>query len=931
MIKISLTNNILLAEQNRLMQNTHNTNITVAPDGVSLFADEEEVANWINNPNNEIYAEDIHSVQGWTHVANYEAHPLSLSGGKIYYIHARINSNNKLEFAAFDNKIENNIVSDKKFLFSNIINGNNNKQLSIATKEESEKYLLTEDRTKIKVSALPKYAGYLCDHADVIINNTTYNTFGNIYTYWYTISGNILYFCAFPLYKSDKKGLIYGEDGSLTETNIPPTQLNYINADKNDKFKIAIDSIFNKENKPDEDGVYSGAKMILLKYGDFSENTAFASYIISKNNKNIIGNNIRNNISAFSEIGGIYNKNGTLIPADFYDLLIESPAEDGYSHISGGIISKTSIIEQENETIIEYKDAKCANMFIVSSINDHISIGISDSIYVFGEGSTLDDVIIDDNYIISTGGNGGGGNITPGKKPTKIKNVKSLRINAGDIGYEYSGTLNSDLLSRAIYTVNTPISQVSTKKVTVENEDAEGVFEYALDTAKLASIDKSYISDSDYDILTKKLSRKLDVSICCNPEHWSRNTLVDRFLIFKDFFIDAGSENYVYIAPDGAGRGKKAMRISASDASTNDTNIIKINLISEFLSNGANPQINWPASIDIENNNFKFKNNTLSVSYKSITEYKPNSLAIEQITPGVSTENTNIIIDNTIFLYKHLNINNPITVSFPVPPEVAGRPKVKICYKIRKVKLIPNSYLFNNIIDLFMSKEQNNELDNYFVSTLPSITYSKLIDGTDIEYSLLPYIKSGKTLKSKITYEGLQERVIEPEIGQWGALHKDDNVYMSVLPPIEINLCDIASSGNPNEDDTIFYESIIDDAHETCPIATDKKKFVNWNHEPKMKINMNLSEYIDKDNNPEQSVIIEYMELGDGWWEAATQNNEDGWRTDTERYRFSIDAPEGFEYGSKTANTSGKLKINLFTNAENTSNEMISVSKSMEQ
>jgi hypothetical protein len=61
--------------------------------------------------------------------------------------------------------------------------------------------MLTSDG-KLKKSCLPKYAGYLCNET---FTNKTPGEFyllcyGHIWTYWYTIVDNVLYFIGLPLY-----------------------------------------------------------------------------------------------------------------------------------------------------------------------------------------------------------------------------------------------------------------------------------------------------------------------------------------------------------------------------------------------------------------------------------------------------------------------------------------------------------------------------------------------------------------------------------------------------------------------------------------------------------------------------------------------------------------------------------------------------------
>lgn len=946
MIKISLYNPSVKLSRFDADQDNNSffNNINIAPDAEELFQDADAVEEWLNNTTelpseaDALYKSDSGSFQGWTYVADYKTHQYSIDEGKTYYIHARINSLNKLEFTFFNKIINNNKAKNYKKLNYDAVNGNDTKLLKIATKEEAEKFILSSDKSKIKVSALPKYAGYLSDYSERLINGVLYNVFGNIYTYWYAISDNTLYFCGFPLYTGNDKGLIRNSNNNLVEADIPPTHLNYYNAVENDPFKTALDMVIRKESTPDADGLYSGARMILKKFGNTTEPTKITTVVLSKDDEQIYGGDIFNNINAYSEIGGTHYNGESIVLTDFYNQSIEKSTEEDLAKICGGTLVKTVLAEEnEDGSLYLYENARYTNMFVITSFNNNISIAISESVYHFGEGTRYDEYKKDDYFWHDDdgggdgGGGGGGGGGKPKKNTTK-RNKKPLRIYAGDIGYEYLGDTAWDLTSEPMYTADVPVSATTKQTRSAEGGFASDIFDYELDKLKVASLGVAYVDDTQNSVLTKKLSRKLDLSLLCVPAIWERYSIADRYLEFQNFFINPGDDKYLYIAPRGSGyNGQVAMHVSARDTTANDENKIALN-----FKTGTTKLTDWPNTIDIQSLNYIFTNNCLVLFYKNIIKYVPDTYVITQVEPGEVMENKNIVVTNTMFLRKWATINKePIIDSFPVPPSVAGRSRVTICYKIRKFKLIPDHQLFDDAMNLFISKEQHGEFDKMQLKTLHPITYSKLENNIESEISLYDEIINETTISSRIVNEGCQtwEENAETGEGRWSSLDTSNTSRDSVLPPIEINLSNIVTGPAGSTINGIEYANPCDDAQEEdiCILTTDFKTTISWSGSPKMQLCASVLENPlkesavdnsesedDEDNEPiKQSILIEYMQTGDGWWEAATQDNPDGWQTDNQRYRFSIDAPSQYYYMSKSNTNKGNIKLNFFTKEGN--------------
>lgn len=208
---------------------------TFAEDGKDGSTDTEARGEWLFRQVAESPDDDEQSIQGWTYVADYSVHrytPNTPLTGQ-FYIHARIDRDNRLQFGVFRAAAVSQSV--RKFPLAQIKNktarqcrhGDETPPLRIATKEEAEAFMLLDG--KLREEVCPRCAGVwmnwglakirLSGVERRTVNGTTseypygphYSTiriYGHIWSYWYTIVDNVLYFVGIPLYNSDASGSI---------------------------------------------------------------------------------------------------------------------------------------------------------------------------------------------------------------------------------------------------------------------------------------------------------------------------------------------------------------------------------------------------------------------------------------------------------------------------------------------------------------------------------------------------------------------------------------------------------------------------------------------------------------------------------------------------------------------------------------------------
>lgn len=189
---------------------------------------------------------DDNDIQTWTYVADFIRSPLNpfrhidhIAAKQRYQLHARIDKNSKLEFAFFDSiHTEGNSKYDvyigkarrENSAFTTVeavkdIQHN----FVIAPKEVSDSKLIKNG--KLVMSANPQFAGCITERGNANVkfiekNEDTYyeivTFYGNVYSYWYTIMDNVLYFSGFCMHYANEPTRIYNtvqiNNSDATET-----------------------------------------------------------------------------------------------------------------------------------------------------------------------------------------------------------------------------------------------------------------------------------------------------------------------------------------------------------------------------------------------------------------------------------------------------------------------------------------------------------------------------------------------------------------------------------------------------------------------------------------------------------------------------------------------------------------------------------------
>lgn len=303
--------------------------------------------------------DDTESIQGWTYVADYTFHQLSPGVTNYdWYIHARINKNGELEFGCFTSIIDNQFASDeiilaevtgaKQDLVWQKKNGlQTHSLLRIATKEEAEAKLLKNG--KIIKSACPQYAGYIVNESNAIYTHGTVTKavrcYGHLWTYWYTVLDNVLYFIGFPLWQGESVGHMVSGSNEILAFSIPPTEydLSYAKVPSSEfREQMALvqdiwlwgeDVVFN------EPELLAGAPRILEKYGDDSTETEILNRVLakfdneSKTMQQIYEGDIVADLTPYPLRGGVYPLKEGLKVLDTTELTTEELTEDNRSTV----------------------------------------------------------------------------------------------------------------------------------------------------------------------------------------------------------------------------------------------------------------------------------------------------------------------------------------------------------------------------------------------------------------------------------------------------------------------------------------------------------------------------------------------------------------------------------------------------------------------
>lgn len=281
--------------------------------------------------------DDEESIQGWTYVADYTFHSLSPGISTFdWYIHARINKDGELEFGCFAEVIENE-NSNEKCILAEVTGaeqslvwqkkrGLQTHSLRIATKEEAEKKLLKNG--KIIKSACPQYAGYIVNKTNAVytygIITKAVRCYGHLWTYWYSVIDNVLYFIGFPLWQGESQGHMVSGVDDIHTFSIPPTEydLSYSiipNSEFREQMSLVQDIwLWGGDVTFNEPELGVGAPRILAKYGDDSTETEILNRVIakwddeSKTMQQIHEGDIVADLTHYPYRGGVYPYEGNL-------------------------------------------------------------------------------------------------------------------------------------------------------------------------------------------------------------------------------------------------------------------------------------------------------------------------------------------------------------------------------------------------------------------------------------------------------------------------------------------------------------------------------------------------------------------------------------------------------------------------------------------
>lgn len=907
MFNIDLTASSYLVRNLNEDTNSIFSDIVVMPDAALHYESEDSLINNIKAgnivSNNESLKDDEGSYIGWTYVADYKAHPLSRNEGKTYYIHIRINRDNKIEFGIFDNIVESAAFKTESLLYNKKTSNRFTYDLKIASKDEAERFLLTSDKKRIKLSALPKYAGYLNDYSEECQNDYIFSVFGNVWTYWYTVSNNTLYFCGFPLLvDTEEKGMIYDAEKNIIEANLPPTILNYKNK-ADSKIKLPLDLIYKIDEADDEHEYASGAKYILSVYGDSNEKTKVATLPIAsidknKNLKNFIAEDVATTFDSYSILGGAYQSSEGIELVDASEININYREEECFEGNSGFYPFKTSFINKTGEdTFVQYKNAKRVNGFYPTIVNNNIQIIIGDSVHYLGNGAKI---IVNngDEWDIFIGGGGGGGygggggggwstTLGPSGRDDDDHEVKRntppVVIHCGDIGYEYYTSVVTDPMIKTI-----PTYEVYGQRY--RDADAAGLFEYDIDFAKLDEVvlEEGYgnIDDTKKNVLSKKLSRKLIITSLCEPESVGSWALSNSARVtFQNLFPLDNIEDNFYIGRDGAysiiggTTGPMAMTIDVS----NENDSIKV--LTKSCNREYDMQSNW-GSGSITTDEYIYDNNNLKIAAKLQSTVRVREVLYESAGAAAVTNNKNLKVTNTLFM---------TTLKYPGSPEIVcsfhpsrskcgsyNPKKISIRYGIRKVKLVPRLAFLHNIIIEYITK--------YCNDTGKLMSYAGDIEIKCGNRFISAYDK--KSIQSEIVHVSSESRTIENGVkSDWTATSEGGNPK-SKIKPFEASFKDIKVEILPSGHSYVTVADDNDDSDvsgDLCPLNIPNVMGTTWKGNPQLKLNFEVEQNLSR---PAPALIpIIMAAYGNTWWESATEN----YQTDTLSHKFKVSIPAIYE------------------------------------
>lgn len=808
-----------------------------------------------NDPENDFYLDDAGSHVAWVYVADYTTHIYSTAGAKTYYIHARINQNNELEFGIFNNKVNNKHAKTNN-LFELNASKDNISRLTIASKEESEKHILNSAKDKIKISSLAKCAGYMINREQFIVSdgeaeNTNFCTvYGHIWTYWYVIDNNKLYFCGFPLYTGNDKGKISVGDTFETR-NIPPTVYDVLTPGT--AFYNAWEAVHSEdESNP------GGAKRILNEYGDTEETTNITIVLNEIDNKphHWESSNVSSDIRAFSENGGVYrirnqastrsNNSNQLAIGGIYDINIyknddcDIHGNSGYACIP---IKGVDTTVSDGAVTYEYFDKGYAltNFSVLMNKNSYaITVNEPDRL-LDGDPTPVEPIITEPG--LGGGGWGGGGGGTNRRKERKKKKrqVSYYVIDCGNIGTEW----RSLPMEETAY--NTSLKRPSTRDffTLIINSD----FDTTIGDTSVFTRDRKEYTASETQTVLKRTSQPC---VAFNPNSTSGKF---PYSLWGSTFLNYGKlvdlsnsyQDYMYFNSKGLHTHVMRYGLRFSDFQSSVTNEVYFAYDGweDVASLSGQPTVLRPNNNGLQSANGNFKldeDNNLLTREKSMFTLLPAASSLENlfIKPVPSAEGGSSWVDtpteNNLITLSHSMFKlerrwGPTSGHYYI--NVPGVPvRVQIRYEIFINEVSYRTKVIKNILDriLYNFKAGNNPI-KVKEGLNDSELYSK-----DVNTTYQSKIK--QDLANTIPQNQIVESVLDP-------------------PSITIESTKLA------EIDELYYDSNC-----TQPVLLGQLRFFGT---PQLQACMRVrSNVVSNLSNNMARIEIPFFAERDKWWEAPT-------------------------------------------------------------
>ena len=748
------------------------------------------------DPNGGFYTEDSESLITWTYVADYSLHRYHTSPIKNFYIHCRINKKGQLEFGSFDRIIGDKGTSSAYIFNSDLENKNQSFPLKIANKKEAENFILNTSKNKIKISSNAKFAGYLINEEDYIINDTAVKTYGHIWTYWYTIENNTLYFCGFPLYTLDIKGYNL-ENNELVSYEMGPTKYN-IDVD------LGLSEIFTLFYEENADNL---VKNLLQKYGDQTESTnILSSFIAESQNLKLYQkthSDFNYNISAMGLYGGIY-KSEMYDMGDIDEVIYDE--NQTFKGNSGFIAIKTlksrKMESDTGQTVWKYyPNAIVSSHFevIMNGNNYDISLGTSDQIYK-GESFNInggDDNDIFINFIPP------GPIIIPSiddedDEEETTKKSKTATIICGNIGSWYVD-------DETYYTNKLPLYYSSI---------SYSPFDYDINST-ITNYNKSRFKAVETGTTLKS---KMDFSIYYNSQDYDdMNNLyiIPKYLNHEYIMPIENEMYYYYISPANHTNAGLALMTYSLEPDDNANIIYK---------NSGQARSNTEAMFQEDKScqKWSIKDGHFLIPYNHNLLFYPNNPLITPVNaPTLQNHNLNTISNNAFIIKQYPSYGSlTITKGFKAQLSKSHGRNTRIVYKINRYRAKANVSLIKKLIE-------------------------KTITNNTTDYDKHEFYQHTNGFKLENNYYILTPGIEQLKTGNHGHINNPEE------RPSDVNVPSITICNNPEK---IYEQSTINSYGKEIPRVYKNNKLI-YNNDIKfsgttdMKLSGSFASYINDASN----------------------------------------------------------------------------------